>query len=283
MRELKTEAECRLLYADVVNGYSAVQDFFIKHYSEADLSYTEFIRCKFEEEGRKEGLLCEKDQLLLLQEKDNWSKQEEVQYQEAKTNLDQLKFSLKKLIIPQQINHMKGMIEKEEKEFNEKFQVRRQLLGMTLEQYANKRAAENHILRAFFKDINLTIPRFSEEQIDDLSNQSMDIYIDIYHQTHSAFYEKNFKRIAVCPFFLNGYSLSEENPFIFFGKPIVSLTLYQISLFSKGRYYQNILSEPEAKHPPEEYYEDLDSVVKFYDQQYSIILGKRTNNQLMRA
>jgi len=52
-------------------------------------------------------------------------------------------------------------------------------------------------------------------------------------------------------------------------------------LFSRGGYYKDIL-EQSSQRPPEEYYDDLDSVIQFYDRQYSIILGKRTNNQLMK-
>ncbi len=280
--DLKKENECRIAYADIVRGYSTHKDFFLKHYTELDIAETERTKKHFEEDGRREKLISETEKLQLLEEKGHWSKDEEASYQEARIEIEQQRFSLKRLIVPQQINDLLGRIEQNEKEFYSKFATRGQLLGVTLEQYANRRASENHILRSFYKNSKLTIPYLSLNDTDELSVKEMSIFIDIYQQTHSMFFDKNFKRIAVCPFFLNGYQSCNENPEAFFGKPVVHLTLYQLALFSKGRYYKNILSEPEARTPPEEYYEDLDSVVKFYDSQWSIILGKRHNNQLIR-
>jgi len=114
-----------------------------------------------------------------------------------------------------------------------------------------------------------------------LKERDIRIYLRLYHRVHGLFNEKNFKRIAVCPFFLNPFCLSNEDIFSFFGKPVIDLTVYQISLFGKGRYYKQLVSDPEVKSPPEEYYtDDLDKVIKFYDQQYSILVGKRTQKKV---
>ncbi len=282
--DLKNEAECRVVFSEIVNGFSrdASETIFLKHYNELDLSYTEYLRQKFMRAGASEGLISEAEKLDLLREKGHWSAEEEKKYQELLEEVNQMRYSLKALVIPQQITHLNSLITEKEKSLGEFALTRYQLLGMTLEQYAIKRSSESHTLRSFFKDPELKMPYFSNEDIDDLSLKEVGVYIDIYHTTHGVFFDKNFKRIAVCAFFLNGYNMCADNPMIFYGRPVTHLTLYQISLFSKGRYFKNILTDPEAKHPPEEYYQDLDKVVKFYDSQYSIILGKRTNNQLIK-
>lgn len=283
-RELITEQDCRVLFSDIVNGYSRDENgtFFLKHYSELDLSETEYIKRRYISSGRKEGLVSEEEKLTLLREKGHWSAEEEASYQETRAKLEEHYYSLKKLVIPQQIEHMNKMIRLEETKLREQFSYRSELLGMTLEQYATKRASESHILRSFCKDGLLQTPYFTDEDMDELTAKQMGVYIDIYHTAHDVFYERNFKKIAVCPFFLNGYNLCADNPQIFFGRPVVYLTLYQQSLFSRGRYYKNILNDPESKTPPEEYYTDLDQVIKFYDRQYSIMLGKRSGNQLIQ-
>jgi hypothetical protein len=283
-RDLKSEQECRIVFAEIIGGYSRdpkYPNLYLKHYTELDLSHTECVRQQFIEDGCKQGLMTEKDKLNLLAEKGHWSPEEEKKFIEAREHINQLYFSLKKLIPPNQIEHMKGTIIEEEKKFQNEFGIRVQLLGTTVEHYATQRASENHVLRSFFKDAKLQVPYFTEADVDELSKQEVGLYIDIYNSIHSTFFDKNFKRIAVCSFFLNGYRLSEENAMTYFGKPVIDLTIYQMALFNRGHYYKNIQSDPEFKSPPEEYYEDLDKVVKFYDQQYSIILSKHTKNQLI--
>jgi hypothetical protein len=282
-REVKNEQECRILYGEIVNGYSRhTNDLYLKHYTELEIAQTECQRVKFADEAEKYGLQSEKDKLQLLREKGHWSETEEKEFQEAKSDLDGLYYSLKRLVIPQQIEHMNQMIRTKEKEFHEKFAGRFHLLGKTIEDYASKRASENHVLRCFYKNDLIVTPYFTQDDIDDLTEKELGIFMDIYHSVHQRFYERNFKKIAVCPFFLNGYMISNDDPQIFYGKPVVKLTIYQMALYNRGGYYKNILNNPESKPPPEEYYNNLDEVIKFYDRQYSIILGKRTGNQLIQ-
>lgn len=72
------------------------------------------------------------------------------------------------------------------------------------------------------------------------------------------------KRIALSNFFLNNYHLCKDNPFIFFGKPLVELTYHQADLFAYGRYYKHILSE--MKNPPApEIMQDPDRLLELYE------------------
>ena len=53
---------------------------------------------------------------------------------------------------------------------------------------------------------------------DEYMHDSHLIYDDFKNKCFS---EKNFKRIGVQWFFLNAFNCCEENPFVFFGKPVV--------------------------------------------------------------
>lgn len=276
-QELKTESECRLVFVDIINGYTynPNDNYFIKHYTELDFCKTEYIRHNSILEARKKGLASEQEKLKLIIQHGHWSKEEEADYNTTLDELEGLRHSLPRLVIPQQKQHMEGLIENKEKEFNKKNKIRSDLLGATEEQFASRRASEFHVLRSFYKDSKLITPAFTDTEIDELSNEDVNILIDIYNQTHEVFTEKNLKCIAVCPFFLNLYLLSDGNPQAFFGKPIIQLSIYQAALFSKGSYYKNIIEDPMARGVPEEYYKDLSKVIHFYDQQYSLILSKR--------
>jgi hypothetical protein len=280
-RELKTEQDSRLVYADIVRGYSCDPSgkFFLRHLTELDNAQTEQKRREFLKEAESVGLMSEKKKLELLAVNEHWTKEDEASYQQYQEDLNNLRLSLRKLIIPQQIEAMEKTIQEKEQENRERWETRLQLLQPTSEYFSLKRASEYHILTSFYQNAALTKPLFSAEELDDLSNKNLQKFIDIYHDVHCVFTEKNFKRIAICPFFLNSYLVSEENPYFFFGLPIARLSIYQLALFSRGGYYKHIIEESAAR-PPEDYYDDLDKVIQFYDRQYSIILGKRNSNQI---
>lgn len=284
-QDLKTEADCRVIYADIINGYSALApgNIFLKHNSELQNCLLEISRRHYFADSGSKGLLSEKDKLALLAEYGHWSVKEEEDYQQKISELESLRFSSKKLIIPQQQEHMAGEIKKKEKEMHSSFIERVQLLGMTKEYYANKKSQEEHILKSFYKDTKLSIPLFSTEESDNLQYREVSAYTQIYRDAHSVYFERNFKRIAVCYFFLNAFLMTEGNIYNFFGTPIINLTIYQLSLLGKGCYYKNLIQDLGIKSPPEEYYDDLDSVIKYFDQQYSIEIGKRSNNQLSKS
>jgi len=282
MHELKTESDCRVIYHDIANGYTynSEKDSYIRHFTESDSAKTEITKRKYLFEAEKAGLLSEKEKLELLDSYGHWTKEQEKEYKEALEELNSLRYSLKRLIIPLQVQDMEGKIEAKIKEINEKFSDRYTLLGTTREQFANNKASINHIIKSFYKDSRLLIPFLSEEEFDYTTDAEIEVFINIYDEAHRIYTEKNIKRIAVCPFFLNSYLLAGDDIFSFWGKPIYQLTIYQLSLLQKGRYYKNILSEPGVISPPEEFYDNLDSVIQHYDKEYSIAIGKKTNNQL---
>ena len=75
------------------------------------------------------------------------------------------------------------------------------------------------------------------------------------------FADINLKRVAVSGFYLNNFYLCKDNPFIFYGKPVVGLTYPQTELFSFGRYFKGILTE--IKPPPtEEQLDDPDKLIE---------------------
>ena len=63
---------------------------------------------------------------------------------------------------------------------------------------------------------------------------------------------------------VSNYYLCKDNPFIFFGKPIVQLTYHQTDLFAYGRYYKHILQD--MKNPPsQEVMQDPDRLLELYE------------------
>ena len=65
-------------------------------------------------------------------------------------------------------------------------------------------------------------------------------------------------------FFLNNFYLCEDNPQIYYGKPVVELTYNQSELFSYGRYFKYILSEMKNKPHPD-VMDDPDKLIELYN------------------
>ena len=93
-------------------------------------------------------------------------------------------------------------------------------------------------------------------------------YIFLYNNSLVNFTSKYIKQIAAMPFFINSFLISNDDPMIFFGKPIIDLTNYQIDIFSTGKFYKSVMSS--RGNPPEEYYEDPEKVVEWYESSKSV-------------
>ena len=88
--------------------------------------------------------------------------------------------------------------------------------------------------------------------------------INFYNKSTDKFLSDNLKKISLSGFFTNLFYLCEDNAHVFFGKPLVELTFYQIELFGYGRYYKNLLQN--AENPvPEGIKGDPDKIVEWFD------------------
>ena len=73
----------------------------------------------------------------------------------------------------------------------------------------------------------------------------------------------------------------KNNPFIFFGKPVIKLSNYQLELFSSGSRFKNII-EQKGKTPPP--LSTLSESVKFYEESYNALgSDKKDETNLGRA
>ena len=97
-----------------------------------------------------------------------------------------------------------------------------------------------------------------------LTGQELYDIIEGYNSQMGLFGSEYLKKVAVSNFFLNFYYLCEDNPYTFYGKPIVNLTYYQLELFGYGRYFKQIFSDSKTR-PPEEMMDDPDQIIEWYE------------------
>lgn len=255
----------RYLYKDVINGYSKIDDqnIYISHLKERNIGEIEERKQKLTEEAKSKGLKDEEGKVELLISEKLWSQEKEDDIKKLREQIIELHETKKKLILGRQIKQINKQIDFKEQSYNDLAKERLGEVGFTAENYAEKRANEELVYKTFFKEKTLNEPFFSEDEFEELTNSELDTYTMVYTAVNSQFSDGILKKVAVCPFFLNSFFICENNPNLFYGKPVVDLTNYQIDIFSYGRYYKSIMQE--CKPAPSELNSKPQKLIEYYE------------------
>jgi hypothetical protein len=263
----------RYIYNDIINGCSRGNckqfgDLYIKHFTNKDTAWIDESALDAENKAKERGLPTVKEQLIVLNEQEIWKDEEEAELNRRRSHLENLRRTRQKLFIETDQAQLQRQIDHEKTVIKESEEKRFESIGYTVETYATKKANEKYVYLGLFKDFTLKERLLSEEEFDSLDGAGMSELILLYNKNHEDLQLDTLKRIALSPFFLNVYYLCEDNPFSFFGKPVVDLTFQQIGLFSQGRTFKSHLTN--AKHqPPDELFDDPDEMLSWFDQSKS--------------
>lgn len=268
--------ELRMVYQEIIEGCSySSEGFFIKHL--CDLEKIELTRKRIEFINKyiKEGIPTEKERLLHLKETEEWGGTQESDIFAYKQTISDNE-KLVNTIIPQQQEAVKRIILEHKRSLFALLMQKKTLIGTTAEELADKDGSYFLAYLSLFADRECSKPLFSSwEDFDSLEENESNRYLNAIDDILCSLSEQNVRRISVLPFFLNAFSYSKETIHTFLNKPISRLTDYQVTLFSLGARNLNILSQAEGSPP--EYFENtpIDEILRWYDLQYSIIIGKR--------
>lgn len=277
---LKNSKECRNAYRDILQGYSHIPngDKYIKHFAEADLGLLENIYNSYKIGALEMGLMTEKDKLAFLKEEDFWTEEEENEYRQAKSDLSDTIDHLSKIVIPEQREKFKEEVQKDEIALREISIDRDDIVNPTVESYCNKKINEDYVYRAFYKNEQLTEPYYTKEEYGELSYREIGGIVQEYNESISSYSEKNIKRIAVNTFFLNAFMMSDNDPVKFYGKAVLEMTVYQMNLYTRGKFCKSILQESELG-PPDQHYRDeaegVEHLMNWFDNEYNLINSRR--------
>ena len=279
MAQTNEKQTCRKLYSQVINGCTPAllgkSKVFVKHFSDSEFSSFEEEHEEFFEEALGKGLSSEKEKLkeIILQE--HWTEEEEQQIKDLTGSISDATQQLETVSLEEK-KGVQNFIQSLQNKLHALGRVRNELISTTAETYAQRKNNERIIFHSLCKDPECKIPFFEEEEFDNLDQSELVEAISLYNENMEFFTEKWIKMIATMPSFLNSFFLCNDDPSIFYGKPVIDLTIYQTDLFSKGKYFKSILSESAADGPSEADYEKgMQGVVNWYDLQYSIVKSRR--------
>lgn len=260
--------ELKSIYHDILNGYSFYSDnqveFYVKHFRLEDLDLASKRRVQIENKAKNLGLLDEKTQIKNLIAKDGWSNDKENEIIVYQKYIKDLKYTKSRLIKTKDIERLAEQIKENEDKLNTILKEKQELLGTTLESYSNKKINEYYIYISLYKDPYLRERFLTKEQFEELEYEELYSLYFKYNYILNNINEKNIKKIALSPFFLNSFYLSNDDPYIFYGKPIVQLTFSQIELFSCGKFFKSIFTNSNTK-PPENLMDDPDGLMEWYE------------------
>ena len=274
----------RLLFIDILKGYSVSyyknDKLYFKHNTSFDSGDIDHLKQEFLEKAKKNGLPTEDQKEEYLISENLWSKENNEKIKKLKSDVSTLKQTKSKLFKSDDINELNRQIDEKKLELINLTVERKDLLGFTAEDYANKKINEYYMFNSLFKDKNLKDRYFSEQEFDELENKEISKVLSIYNDINKNFIENNLKKIALSSYYLSLFNLCDESVYNLYGKPIIYLTFYQMEVFGYARYFKNVLSE--AKHKPtDEYYEDPEKLIEWLESSKNVeeVLSKNENNK----
>jgi hypothetical protein len=254
---------------DILRGFSKVTDtsygdFYIKHIDNFDSEEIDEKGEEYKNHAIKQGLPSTKEKLKQLKQDESWTDEEECKINDLEKMISNLQITKSKTLLKAQIDQVQQQIKDTEKELQALKVEKASLIGYTSDVYASKKINEFYVLNTSYKDKELKKPLFNKQEFEELQERDISLLIKYYNDSSERAGEENIKRIALSGFFLNSFYICEDNPQIYYGKPVVELTYNQGELFSYGKYFKHILSEMKNKPHPD-VMDDPDKLIELYN------------------
>jgi hypothetical protein len=266
-------AEYGRIYSEICRGFSKEyikkSYIYFKHPTIAEHFSNYSYYDVFINEGRKKGLQLEKEKIEEAIKGGWWTSEKESKInflQKTVENLfktrDKLLYASQKVQIEKQIRQNESILITYNKE-------RKDIVGYTLEEYANNKLTEELLIFFTYKNDKFAERLFStREEYYNLSDGHVDKIKNAFDSYSQVFNHNNIKKIAACGFFQNLVYLNED-AYGFWGKPTTECTKYQIDLLLYGKMYKNIVKNyaENGKAVPDEVLNNPDKFVEWVDNQ----------------
>lgn len=250
---MEKEDQLRLLrksFSDISRGYSVAllegHKVYIRHLSHHEQVDLDVLYKSFMMEAIKEGLPKEAAVLKRLSEEGEWTKKDDEELETIKTIIQRYTEAKKLIFRKSDLEAQNKLIEQEQRRYNEKLAMRVACLGTTAELYAERKINEYYIVESFFADPLFTKKVLTDEVFEHMTDHEVQDMIKLYNDEMEVVSDKNVKFLAIQDFFQVYWSMSPDNLFHFFGRPISNLTYFQVKLGSYARMFRDILSKAEG-------------------------------------
>ncbi len=271
------------IFSDVILGYSIIQDFFIpnkqiyvKHFTSLDAALINNQRDFFSLKAKSSGISNRDERIEYLKIEDFWGDKQEKEIKDQRFYLEGLRQTKSKTWRGVEVEQLNKQIAETEKKINDLLTEKENLIGFTVETYANKKINELFVQNSLFCDLNFTLRYLDKDKFNEMDDDDLSFIINDYNKKMGIFGNDNLRKIGLLDDFFSIFSLSNDNPYYLYGKPILQLTHYQIQSFQYAKNFKYILSNSKTT-PPQEMLDDPDKLEEWFS------LNKNTEDILEKS
>jgi hypothetical protein len=215
------------------------QRLFIRHFSLRDQNLISDYYDKYEKIALSKGIEKSDQIYKRLKADGDWSEEDDLKISEMQLYVENLKKTKSKIFLPSQKNAHQKLIDEEESKLNFLLSKKAELVSVSAEDFANKRANEEFLRCLLYRDEELKNLAFSDEEFGELTSESVAEISKKYYEISKKLSDTNIQKIVLQDFF-NMYLSACENPYFFYGKFISELSVFQVKLCLFGRIFYNI-------------------------------------------
>jgi len=267
------------LVGEAFDGYTEVsfqgKDIYVKHLSLKDQRYLHKYYDKYVKIALDKGLESEEDRIKAVMEDGMWSTEEDTQISTLRFETDNLKKTQKVLPLRSQREKLQEDIDSKLSELSDLEARRREVIGKTAEDYANRRSNDEILRFLLFKDQELTEHLYTDDQFGDLEVWEVAKLTLLQNSIQERLSDEKIQEAVLRPFFAMYLSFC-ENSYAFYEKPITHLTIYQLRVILFGRMFYNIFQYTEDI--PDHIREDPKKLLAFSESQRN----KDSNKPMIR-
>ena len=255
----------RKIFRDIVVGYSEVNlldsRFYIKHLSALDQVDIDDIRAKYLEESKLRGIPTEEEVVEDLKSQGVWSNKEDEEITRKENFILQLQKTKSQLVLKSQIEKQNDVIQQTRAEVNELKNKKTSLIGVSAENYSDKRSNDHYIIKSFYYDSELKKPAFpTAKDFDELYSEDVSHFIQKYNNTFKMFEELKIQEMILQDFYYIYFPFSDDTVG-FFGNPVCHLTYNQLKLIVYTKIFKNIFEN--NQHIPEKIKKDPQALLDY--------------------
>jgi len=228
---------------EIFDGYSKFdlngRTLFFRHFSLRDQNSISKLFLEYKQIAVKKGIETEEKIYERLKADGTLSSDDDIKISELESYIENLKKTKQKLLLPSQKDNQEKLIQEEQFNLNTLLANKKQLIGVSADEFGNKMANEEFLRLLLYTDESLTQLTFSKDEFGELSSEEVASISNSYFQISQYLNDESIQRIVLEDFF-NMYISSCENSYNFFGKFVYEMTVYQIKLLLYGRIFNNI-------------------------------------------
>lgn len=256
------------LIGEVFDGYSTDffegQEVFVKHLNIRDQRYIHNYYEKYKNIALTKGIDSESAMLERLKKDGMWDDKDDSKISFLELEIGNLKKTRDAVFLPSQKETFQKNIDDKTKELYGLKSKRAEVVGVTAESYATSRCGDEMLRFSLFKDNNFNDYLFSEEDFAELEPHQVIELGGIVNSSAERLGEENIKWAVLRPFF-SMYLSNCENINDFYGKAVITLSVYQLKVAMYGKVFHSIFQYTDDI--PDNIREDPDKLMAFSEAQ----------------